>query len=78
VNFVGCVHWSIIHTIKTLREGSKLMGYPGGTIDRGARTFFEKKKIGGGKLFFRKIFFTTKFENSRFHFSKKAILKIKK
>ena len=34
-------------------DGSKFIGYPGGTIDRGAKTFF-RKKIGGRRLFFEK------------------------
>ena len=50
----------------------------------GGGDFFSKKKIGG-EDFFSKIknkggadFFTTKFENPRFNFSKKNFLKIKK
>ena len=58
------------------------MGYPGRDHQQGAKTFF-RKKIGGEYFFSQEIrgaktFFTTKFENPRFHFSKEAIFKVKK
>ena len=67
-----------------VRDGSNLSGSRAVTIDRGGENFFLKeigganifsRKIRGTELFFRKkgTFFTTKFENPRFHFSKRAI-----
>ena len=40
----------------------------------GAQTFSKKKYEGSGDFFRRRGFFTTKFGNPRFNFSKKAIL----
>ena len=54
-----------------LGTSQNLPGTRAGTIDRGGEDF--SKKIRGAKTFF-----TTKFENPRFRFSKKAIFEDQK
>ena len=65
----------IFVTLYGIRDGSKLIGYPGRDhIDRGQR-LFSKNKIGGGDFFFRKkgggYFFSKKLGRRRLYFEKK-------
>ena len=76
------IHWGRV----------KIYRIPGPGLS-GGRRFFSKKNIGGGDFFSEKIkgrrpfvkkirraktLFTIKFENPRFHFSKKAIFEDQK